>query len=337
MTGGRLAVWALVAIHAMALAAPVLSPYPVDDANRDLVYAPPTPIRVTSESGACCTAPWIAALTADDRVDGVLSYRVDREAGRGYLQVGAAIPDTRGIVRHALVGVPPPHRLLVLGADGYGRDLLSRLLHGGRLSLFTGLAATGAVLLIALAVGLATALGPPSLRSLLAGMTDLMLVLPWLYLLLAFRAMLPLSLPATWAMLAIVAVLVAAGWARTARVVAGEARTLATAAFLDAARASGATSGRIIWHHVLPHTWSTLAAQALVILPQFVLAEVTLSFLGLGLGEPTPSLGGLLLPLREPGTIGSYWWMASPAVALVALFALYHASARALAPAGWRA
>jgi peptide/nickel transport system permease protein len=175
-------------------------------------------------------------------------------------------------------------------------------------------------------MGLAMALGPRIVRRATAALTDVMQVLPWLYLLLAFRAMLPLSLPASWAMAAIVGVLVAAGWAATARVVAGEARTLATAEFLDAARAAGATPGRILWHHVFRHIWPVLAAQATVILPRFVLAEVTLSFLGLGMGEPTPSLGALLSPLREPGIVSSYWWIASPAALLVALFALYHAA-----------
>ncbi len=336
MSIGRAAAGALAAVVALLVAAPALAPYAADDAARELAYAPPTPIRLADDAGRCCAAPWVAAWVATDTADGTFAYRVAPEAGRGALQWRPELADAMGQPRRPLVGVQPPHRLLVLGADGYGRDVLSRLLLGGRVSLLTGLAATALVLSIATAMGLLMALGPRMARRTATALADVMQVLPWIYLLLAFRALLPLALPPAWAMAAIVCVLVAAGWASSARVVAGEARTLAAAAFLDAARAAGASPWRILWHHVLRHTWPVLAAQATVVLPRFVLAEVTLSFLGLGLGEPTPSLGALLMPLREPGIVQHYWWLAAPALALVALFALMHASAGAFVRAWQR-
>lgn len=326
----RRVAWALVIlVHGAVLAADWLAPYDVDDVARDLAYAPPTAIHVTSEAGVCCTAPWVAAWIADDEPDGRLRYRVDANAGRGYLALRPTVSDARGVERRPLLAVSAPHRLMLLGADGYGRDLWSRLLHAARISLSLGLMATVLSLSIAAGLGITMAVGPRAVRSLIGAVADGMLVLPWIYLLLGFRALLPLSMPGAWTAAATVGVLVAAGWARPARVIASEAHTIVGSAFVDAARASGATTRRLLWHHVLPHTWTVLTAQGLVMLPQFVLAEVTLSFLGLGLGEPTPSLGNLLMPLREPGVLTTYWWMAAPAAALVALLALYQSCARA--------
>jgi peptide/nickel transport system permease protein len=97
-----------------------------------------------------------------------------------------------------------------------------------------------------------------------------------------------------------------------------------------AARAMGASNLHILRKHVLPQTYGTLLTMAALLVPQFILAEVTLSFLGLGVGEPTPSWGNLLAELQKYSVLSSYWWMYLPAAALVLLFMTYHWASVAL-------
>ena len=97
-----------------------------------------------------------------------------------------------------------------------------------------------------------------------------------------------------------------------------------------AARALGASPLRIWTRHLLPAALPALATQAALLLPQCVLAEVTLSFLGLGIGEPSPSWGGLLAPLQQYGLVQRAWWTVLPALALAPNFLLYYLLARSL-------
>ena len=90
-----------------------------------------------------------------------------------------------------------------------------------------------------------------------------------------------------------------------------------------AARAMGASDLHILRRHVLPQTYGTMLTIAALLVPQFILAEVTLSFLGLGVGEPMPSWGNLLAELQKYSVLTSYWWMYLPAIALVVLFLAY--------------
>ena len=95
--------------------------------------------------------------------------------------------------------------------------------------------------------------------------------------------------------------------------------------YVTAARGFGATSPYLLRRHILPHASGVMLTQAGLLVPQYILAEVTLSFLGLGVGEPTPSWGAMLGNLQQYSVLTSYWWMFTPAVALVAVAIAYHA------------
>jgi peptide/nickel transport system permease protein len=120
------------------------------------------------------------------------------------------------------------------------------------------------------------------------------------------------------------------GWARPARIVRGLVLSLRERTFVLAARAMGASDLHILRRHVVPQTVNTMLTMAALLVPQFILAEVTLSFLGLGVGEPIPSWGNLLAELQKYSVLTSYWWMYLPAIALVALFLAYHSASAAL-------
>jgi peptide/nickel transport system permease protein len=154
---------------------------------------------------------------------------------------------------------------------------------------------------------------------------DLFMAIPWLYLLFAVRAALPLHLDTRATFLLLVAVLGVVGWARPARLIRGIVLSARERTYVTAARGFGARSPYLLRRHVLPQAFGVVRTQAGLLVPQYILAEVTLSFLGLGVGEPTPSWGAMLGTLQQYSVLTSYWWMFTPAVALVAVAVSYHA------------
>jgi peptide/nickel transport system permease protein len=154
-------------------------------------------------------------------------------------------------------------------------------------------------------------------------LTELSMALPWLYLLFALRAFLPLSLGPLKAFLLIVLAVGILGWARPARLVRGLSLSARERDFVRAARGFGASHFYLLRRHVLPQTQSVILTQATILIPQFILAEITLSFLGLGIPEPTPSWGNLLTSLQQYSVLASYWWMYLPAVAMLPFFIGY--------------
>jgi peptide/nickel transport system permease protein len=222
-----------------------------------------------------------------------------------------------------LFGVADGGILNLLGTDEYGRDLLSRVLFGGQVSLLAGLIGAGLALSIGLCIGAAAGFLGGWKDEMLMRVAELFLALPWIYLLFAMRAFLPLAVPPLKAFLLIVVVLGAVGWARPARLVRGTVLSAKERDFVRAARGFGASGGYLLRRHILPETASVVLTQAATLVPQFVLAEMTLSFLGLGVPEPVPSWGNLLASLQHYNVLVSYWWMYLPVLAIVPFFLGY--------------
>lgn len=216
-----------------------------------------------------------------------------------------------------------PSRVHWLGTDGLGRDQLSRLLHGGRVSLFSGIGAAVPALGMALVLGAAAGYFGGWADALFLRVTEAVLALPWIYLLLGARAMLPLRLSAWASALLVIAIVGGLGWARPARLIRGVVRTAKQQDAVLAARGFGATDGYLLRRHLLPYTFGVVRTQAGLLIAQFLVAEATLSFLGIGIAEPAASLGNLLAPLREYAVLSSYWWMMVPALVLASVLYLY--------------
>ena len=193
----------------------------------------------------------------------------------------------------------PSHRFL-LGTDDLGRDRLGRLLYATRISLlFAAAAAIATLLLAAVLGGIAGYWGGWWDRCLLRAI-DLMLSLPWLFLLLAARAALPLNISPVTSLLVTYALLSGLGWASPARVVRSGVRSFRDSDFVLHARSTGCSELRIFWRHVLPNLRPVLLAQFWTSIPVFILTEANLGFLGLSAGEPFPTWGTLLRELQSP-------------------------------------
>ena len=152
--------------------------------------------------------------------------------------------------------------------------------------------------------------------------------LPWLYLLLALRAFLPLELSSLGSFLLLVVVIGVIGWARPARLIRGVVLSAREQLYVTAAQGLGATPHHLLRKHVLPQTLATLTTQAAILIPSYVLAEVTLSFFGLGIAEPQASWGGLLSELQKYHVLVNHHWMLAPAIPLVVTFVCYYTLSR---------
>jgi peptide/nickel transport system permease protein len=221
----------------------------------------------------------------------------------------------------------PVSRQFPLGTDDLGRDRLSRLVHATRISLLAApAAALLSTLLAALAGGVAGYFGGWCDRA-VGSVIDLMLSLPWLFLLIVVRAMLPLNLPEPVSLVVTFGLIGALGWPSAARVVRAACRGLRHSEMALLAAAGGATPGRILLRQMLPNLRPVLAAKFWLSIPVYILAEANLSLLGLGVADPLPSWGNLL---RE---LGSGWNSATAAWAPLVVIVIVVGSLNILRPA----
>ena len=197
----------------------------------------------------------------------------------------------------------------VLGTDSLGRDLLSRLAWGARVSLVAGLLAALVAVAIGGGVGLVAGFSGGWVDAALMRATDGALAIPRLFLLLLLAALFRPSLSTT------VLLVGCTTWMAAARLVRGEALSIREREFVASARAAGASPVRIAVHHVLPHATAVLGIEAAIRLGQAVLLEASLSFLGLGVPPPAASWGGLIADGRD--RLLDAWWIATwPGLAL---------------------
>jgi len=206
--------------------------------------------------------------------------------------------------------------LLPLGGDSLGRDVWTRLLHGGRLSLSLTLAGLAGAVAIGMVAGLLAGSLGGWIDTALMRVADLFIAWPALYVVLLMRAAMPLSLGFRTAFLLMAGVLALAGWPVVARAVRGVAALERTRDHVLAARAAGASSRWIVVRHLLPAVRPVVVTQALLLVPAFVLAEATLSFAGFGFGEPTPSWGTMLREASDAFVLRSAPWLLAPAIGI---------------------
>ena len=314
----------LAVIHLSVLLAGFFSPYNFAAQDRELPYCPPTRIHWLNKDGRLGWRPFV--YRSVERVGEFQRYEEDQRIpypihaltrGAKYTIVGVVTWD-----RH-LFGVDPPARLFLMGSDVYGRDLFSRVLFGGQISLFAGLAATLLSLIFGVILGAFAGFYEGWLDALIMRCVELFLALPWLYLLLALRGLLPLRTSPEQAFLLFVIVIGLVGWARPARLIRGVVLSVKQRKHLLAARSFGASDLYLLRCHILPEIRGLVLTQAALLIPQYVLAEVTLSFLGLGVGEPTPSWGGILAALQQYHVLVSKWWMFFPGLILIPVILSY--------------
>lgn len=314
---------ALALVHLCVLSAGVLAPYDPEEQNRDLPFSPPMHLHFVDSTGSFhlrpFVYPWVTFMAG-----GAPHYQEDKTRAwpiRFFVQGEKRGGGTTG---RRLFGVDAPAHIYLLGTDDYGRDQLSRLLYGGQVSLFAGLLAAMITLSLSLVLGGISGYFGSWADDIIMGGAEIFMALPWIYLLFAVRAFLPLHLGTRQAFFLVISVAGLTGWARPSRLIRGVVLSEKQRDYVRAARGFGASTAYILRRHVLPDVSAVALTQAALLVPHFILAEVTLSFLGLGIGEPVPSWGNMLASLQKYYVLKSYWWMSASGLVLIPVFLLYY-------------
>jgi peptide/nickel transport system permease protein len=281
----------------VALAAPLLAPY-------DPTAQVDPPVAQLRPPGT--------ALAELHLADGrrLLADRVARTPeGLTVFRLGRREEYAAAAVTNLTAGGVADRRRFLLGSDRFGRDVLSRMLFGARVSLAVALASVALALTVGIATGAGAALGGRLADNVLMRLVDALLAFPSFFLVIAISAFFH-SGGAT-----VVVVLAATSWMETSRLARAELLSLERRDFVLAARATGEGPFAIFRRHLLPNAMAPLLVQGALLVGSLILAESSLSFLGLGIQPPTPSWGNMVSDGRD--ALVTAWWVSTfPGAAL---------------------
>ena len=199
-----------------------------------------------------------------------------------------------------------------LGADALGRDLVSRLLHGSRLSLTVGLLGAAITFTIGLLFGGIAGYFGGLTDSIMMRSSEIVMSFPSIYLLFALRSVFPASLTSTQVYLLIVVIISFIGWARLGRIIRGMVLSLKNEDYVLSAKTMGLSDLKIVVKHILPNTLSFVIIQVTIAIPAYILGESALSLLGLGITEPQSSWGLMLSVARNFRVVKDFPWVLFP-------------------------
>jgi peptide/nickel transport system permease protein len=296
----------------LAALAPWLTPYRVDDQFRDHLLAPPMLPRLTTDDGRW-RPPFVYPLVL---VDPIERRFVEDTGAPASIRLGL---DGRVLAAPDAEGRP----WLLLGSDSVGRDVFTRLAHGARLSLAVAFTAALGALLLGVAIGGGAALAGGAVETALMRFADFTLVLPWLYLVAIVRAALPLTLDLTTVFLVLVGILAGLAWPVVARGVRSIVAAELGSAYVTAVVGLGGSRWRLL-RHTLPAAAGFVATQVLLLVPAFMLAEATMSFVGWGFPPDRPSWGTMLQEAANLTALGQHPWLLAPAGAMVLITIAIH-------------
>ena len=319
----KLALYSALFIIALYASIPVvefLAPYSLPTRHTDHIYSPPQPVHFFDEQGSF-KGPFVYGW--DYELDMVRLHRNYSEntgkiyaieffkRGDPYKLFGLIPTDIH------FVGVEEGGTLFLLGTDRLGRDQLSRMLYGMRISMTIGL--VGVLLSFFLGITLGSLAGYYGgwVDSIIQRITEVIRSIPELPLWMALSALLPITWSPLWVFFGVSTILAFLDWTGLARAVRSKLISLREEDFATAAVYMGAKPRRVVTKHLLPGFFSHLVASASLSVPAMILGETALSFLGLGLRPPVTSWGVLLNEAQNVNIVAIYPWLMAPAIPVI--------------------
>lgn len=309
---GCFAIIVLVMLYGLTFFAPLIAPYDTREQHLKLAFHPP--MRLCWKNSRLCyyvyekTNPALAQYSQTSKYCPI-KFWVPCKPYKilGLIQI-----------QHRLFSGEADHPCFLLGSDNLGRDCLSRLLWGGRVSLSIGIIGVSITLTIGCFIGCLAGYFGGWIDVFCMRFIEFLMAIPSLYLLLALRASLGSHFNSAETYLMIVTLLACIGWTKIARVVRGIVASLKHRAFVQAAQAMGQNTFCLLKKHFLPNLVSYLLAAATLCIPHYILYEAALSFLGLGIQEPSASWGLMLKYTQEDLKVFTlnFWWLLIPGIGI---------------------
>jgi peptide/nickel transport system permease protein len=301
---------------------------PADPNETGASFTPPQSISFTDKDGTFSIWPRVYAMAETEELDPVTFQPIvgpnyDNPLYLGFFVKGAPY-NLFGIIpmETHFFGSVDGQTVHFLGTDKFGRDVLSRAIHGSRISLAIALSVVFIVTVIGTSVGLISGYFGGAVDAWVQRFVDIVLAFPQLPLYLALTSLIPVTAPTNVFLTFVVVVMSALGWAQMSREVRGKTLALARIDYVRAAMAIGATDRRIIFQHILPNVMSHVIVAVTLHIPSVVLLESFLGFLGFAVKPPLISWGLMLQDTATYSVIGSYPWILAPVgFVLVTVFA----------------
>ena len=311
----RIALIVLGIIYFALLFADFIAPYTKDFSDRTMAYVPPSKIFTIDENGKF-SKPYTYNYKREFDADELkIVYSLDRSQkhyikffsqGQKYKFLGL-VPMNRHLVTTDENG-----RLYLLGTDINGRDVFSRILFGGRISMTIGFLALFVLFPIGLLYGGIAGYFGGKVDMVMMRFAEAVMSIPSFYLLIILASILPSGMTSVQRFMLIVVILALIGWAGFARVVRGMVLSIKNQEYVQAAKSIGASRFRIIVKHILPQTTSFVIVAMTLSVPSYILSESGLSFLGLGIQQPDASWGNMLKEAQEYTNIIYRPWLLTP-------------------------
>jgi peptide/nickel transport system permease protein len=297
----RLAALCLIFFYLLAAASPFFAPYDPTYQNREMPDCPPMPLHLAAPTGWSHGLLFVHPM---HMVDPVARTFVPDRARRVYVHL---LSDG-----HLFTTESPAQPFYLMGSDGLGRDLFSRIVYGARVSMCVGLIGVIISFSLGITVGALSGYVGGVVDNLIMRWSEIEMSLPSFYFLLALAAIIPPGLSTVATFFMIVAIMAFISWAGFARVIRGMAASVRSLPYVDAARALGGSRWRIITRHVIPSVLGYSIVAATLSIPGYILGESALSLLGLGIQEPAASWGNLLAAAEDIQNLEHYPWILIP-------------------------
>ena len=309
----------LFVMYMMAMFAEICAPYYLHSRDTEHLFAPPQAIRLFHEGGL--RMPFVYGLERHRNME-LLRWEYTEDASRPMPLRFFCLGDGYsfwGLVEGRFHFACPAEggTLFLLGTDRLGRDMLSRIIYGGRISLTIGIIGIAISFLLGIGIGGAAGYYGGVVDNLSQRLIEIVRSFPSLPLWMALSAVLPVTWSPVWIFFGITIILGLIDWTGLARAVRSKLLALREEDFCTAAQLMGARPSRIIGRHLLPSFMSHLIASATLSIPSMILGETALSFLGLGLRPPITSWGVLLAEAQNINVVALYPWLMLPVVPVI--------------------